>query len=344
MSYKVNNTIRIKDDNNVVFKDIIATTRQTFAPSYTYRGASTGYYAGGFISPPGVPTNIIDKFPFSVDANATDVGNLTEARDVSSGHSSDTHGYASGGSAPPLSPPIRSTIDKFSFSSDGNATDVGDLELIVRYAASHSSQNDGYTSGGGGPFSVVANYTAIQKFPFATDGDGSNVADISQENITAAGQSAGFAGYISAGKSSGPGPGAVGFNTIEKFPFFSDTDATDVGDLTQIRFGTLGGQSSSTHGYASGGRLPPFSSVVNTIDKFPFSADANATDVGDLTQARVSCGGTSSNVSGYTAGGYPGSLPYANIIDKFSFSSDGNATDVGDLTATRSVSDNGQQV
>ena len=71
-------------------------------------------------------------------------------------------------------------------------------------------------------------------------------------------------------------------NVIEKFPFASDANATDVGDLTQARRNPAG-QSSDASGYTSGGFVPP---QVNTIDKFPFAADANATDVGDLTQAR----------------------------------------------------------
>jgi hypothetical protein len=36
-------------------------------------------------------------------------------------------------------------------------------------------------------------------------------------------------------------------------------------------------------GYLSGGfRNPPVSNFTNVIDKFPFSSDTNATDVGDL--------------------------------------------------------------
>jgi hypothetical protein len=31
--------------------------------------------------------------------------------------------------------------------------------------------------------------------------------------------------------------------------------------------------------------------ISNTIDKFPFSADTNASDVGDLTQARAGAAG-----------------------------------------------------
>ena len=45
------------------------------------------------------------------------------------------------------------------------------------------------------------------------------------------------------------------------------------------------------------------------INKFPFSVDANATDVGDLTQLRVNPAGQSSPVSGYgySSGGTGGS-------------------------------------
>ena len=78
---------------------------------------------------------------------------------------------------------------------------------------------------------------------------------------------------------------------------------------------------------------------TQTPSKFPFSSDANATDVGDLTSARYNIAGQSSTASGYTSGG----IPTANVIDKFPFSSDANATDVGDLTVGR-VRLAGQQV
>ena len=75
---------------------------------------------------------------------------------------------------------------------------------------------------------------------------------------------------------------------IDKFPFSSDANATDVADLTQSRYLLAGGQSSASHGYSSGGYYP---STFNTIDKFTFSADFKATDVGDLTQTRYGTGG-----------------------------------------------------
>ena len=53
----------------------------------------------------------------------------------------------------------------------------------------------------------------------------------------------------------------------------------------------------STSGYASGGYVTPLTSVTNIIDKFPFSSDANATDVGDLSVARAYVAGQSSSAS-----------------------------------------------
>ena len=129
-------------------------------------------------------------------------------------------------------------------------------------------------------------------------------------------------GYTSGGRN------ADYVNVIDKFPFSSDANATDVGDLLAAT--TNGsGQSSSSNGYVSGGFAP---SRVNVIQKFPFSVDANATDVGDLLAANNDAAGQSSEASGYNSGGQD---PTTNVIQKFSFSSDANATDVGDLTLAR---------
>ena len=88
--------------------------------------------------------------------------------------------------------------------------------------------------------------------------------------------------------------------------------------------------SGTVAGYTSGGTEPPY---TNVIDKFQFATDANATDVGDLTQARRAAAGQSSTENGYTSGGQ--TPPNVNTIDKFPFAADANATDVGDLTQAK---------
>ena len=91
-----------------------------------------GYTSGGSESSP-TRSNVIDKFSFVTNVNATDVGNLTVARQGAAGQSSTESGYTSGGSVLHGSAPPNSTvIDKFSFASDANATNVGVL-TVSRY-------------------------------------------------------------------------------------------------------------------------------------------------------------------------------------------------------------------
>jgi hypothetical protein len=292
------------------------------APSYSFQGSNFGYTSGG-ASP---TSNVIDKFPFTSDANATDVGDLLEVNSpIGGGQSSSTHGYTTGG----YNGGYLNRIQKFSFSVDENATDVGDLTVARSRVAGQSSSENGYTSGG----LLPPQTNVIDKFPFASDDNATDVGDLTVAKQGAAGQSSTENGYASGGLV------PTISNVIDKFPFASDANATDVGDLTVAR-GILTGQSSTDNGYSSGGYTgPPAPSPFSyrlEIDKFPFASDGNATDVGDLTVRRRGSAGTSSTTNGYTAGGYnspPGT--YHNIIDKFPFSSDANATDVGDLTVAR---------
>ena len=181
----------------------------------------------------------------------------------------------------------------------------------------------GYTTGG-------IPQIGIDKFPFATDANATDVGDLSvSRRSTNAGQSSAYNGYTSAGF------GPTWSNVIDKFNFATNANATDVGDVTFGRYGATG-QSSDVSGYTSGGRtdsgvVPYGTSRDNIIDKFPFAADANATNVGDLagTGGPNTQTGHSSTVSGYSTGGG------TNVIDKFPFATDANATDVGDMTVTR---------
>ena len=251
----------------------------------------THAYMSGGNSPGGVCTTVI-SFPFASDANGSPVGNLSAARAETAGHSSSTHGYTSGGyaSIPPSG--VCNIIDKFPFTSpEGTATDVGNL-TTARYSVSdQQSSTHGYVSTGSTGYDGV--------FPYATP-------------------------YS---------------NVIDKFPFASDANATDVGDITCIRLQSAG-QSSTTHGYVSGGVC--FSALQNIIDKFPFASDANASDVGDLVAVTRGSAGISSTTAGYAYAGATPSSPNA-LIQKFPFSSDTNATDVADpVTASRRNSSGSQ--
>jgi hypothetical protein len=253
-------------------------TRTSSSTSSTH-----AYNAGGG---PGGTENIIDRFPFAVNVNATDVGDLTQARFNAAGQSSSTHGYASGGEGPSV-PGNTNVIDKFPFASNTNATDVGNLTIVRQDNTGHSSDVDGYLSAG---------FTT----PFS----------------------------------------AVGINVIEKFPFAIDSNASDVGDLTQARSGASS-QSSYTHGYTTGGQ--DTGTPLNTIDKFSFATNANATNVGDISSVKTNGCGTSSTSHGYEAGGPAPNSPSSLNISKFPFATDSNSSTVGGLGISGSFNLQGQQ-
>jgi hypothetical protein len=290
-----------------------------------FQGIVAGFTAGGDASP---FSNVIDKFPFATDGNATDVGDLTQARGSPAGQSSSISGYVSGGMTAPTT--FHNTIDKFSFTNNSNATDVGDLTQIRNGPTGQSSSISGYSSAGTNPSPTSTLYNTIDKFLFATDSNAGDVGDLTVARSNPGSQSSPTSGYTSGGTS--VNPPFTPTNTIDKFPFATDTNASDVGDLTESRAGMSGGQSSSTNGYNSGGIIQP-TGATNTIDKFPFAADTNASDVGDLTQTRRGVTGQSSTTFGYISGGF--APPFSNVIDKFPFSANSNATDVGDLTQGR---------
>ena len=136
-------------------------------------------------------------------------------------------------------------------------------------------------------------------------------------------------GYTSGGNSV---PGAK-VNIIDKFPFASDTNATDVGDLT-VAGGGMTSFGSTTKGYNAGGNKDN-SATAKLIDSFPFASDTNASGVGNLALGRrEGSGGISSSTFGYISGGYS---PFLTSIEKFSFAFEGQATDVGDITQARTA-------
>lgn len=315
------------------FVQIVQGGTYTSTPPGAYagrQGSNYGYTAAG--RNPGAPgptgaMYTIDKFSFSSDGDATDVGDVVTLTFSASGHSSDTDGYAAGGGQPSYS----NMIQKYSFASDGNATDIGyDLFKARHYATSGAySQTHGYVTGASDPASAAAT-NDIEKYAFTNNANGTDVGDLTVAKVYRAGQNSTTDGYASGGVDQ---PGTNIVNVIDKYPFASDGNATDVGDVTPAPVGRYGGSgtSSTTHGYTAGGMAP---SYINVIDKFPFAADGNATDVGDIIATKRMGAGQTSTTHAYMSGG---GSPYVDTIQKWSTSSDENASDIGNLTVARDL-------
>jgi len=212
---------------------------------------------------------------------------------------------------------------------------------------SFQGSNYGYTSGGQQPtFNLHGTslyYTnVIQKNSFTSDGNATDVGDLSTFKSSIAGQSSSDNGYVTGGLTYVPSPPTF-LTTIDKFSFASDGNATSSANLSSPEpyYSPVAatGQSSENYGYVSGSSAvspnPLSTSATDVIQKFPFAADENAIDVGDLSDRRSDAAGQNSSDNGYTSGGQNGGPAIKNVIDKFPFASDANASDVGDLTVAR---------
>lgn len=177
----------------------------------------------------------------------------------------------------------------------------------------------GYIGGGQYPSGATNSY---EKFSLTSDGNGTDTADLTLYKSAVSGMHSDTTSYY-AGGMNWPG-GYLSTNDIAKFPFATDGDATDAGDLTAIRDWQTS-HSSGTHGYIAGGQPN-----TNIIDKFDMATDGNATDVGDLTDTMYMASGASdvSAAYGYVYSGKLGPSGDISGTNKFSFASDGNATTV----------------
>ena len=228
---------------------------------------SHGYRAGGDLNhpthPPGSVSNTIERFPFSNNANATDVGDLAMgAVSENNGHQSLTDGFTSGGLQAPAAP-IVNTINRFPFASTGNSVDHGDITQATSSSAPASSPTHGYDLGGRPGVNI------IQKFPFASTSGAKDVGDLTVGKYFRAGCSSDTHAYAVGGV-------YPGSNVIEKVPYATDANSTDVGDTTQS-MSRGAGVSSITDGY-TGGDSPR----TTNFQKFPFATDSNSVDLSNL--------------------------------------------------------------
>jgi len=281
--------------------------------SYKFQGTSYGYTAGDENS----TSNVIDKYSYTSQANATDVGDLSTPGGRQGGHKSQTHGWASGGTQ------NTNNIEKWAFASDGNAVDSNkNLTAATRFGAGASCETHGVSGGGAGTGSLN---NTIDKFSFSDSSNATDIGNLSVQRERSAGHSSSTHGYMAGGSNFNAAPPFS--NVIDKYSFTTDGNATDVGDITTGRSPDGGGASSETHGFTNGGYN---GGNDVTIDKFSFASDGNATDVGDLTVSTRHPVTTSSTTHNYAAGGTSG-----NQIQRHAFASSGNTVDWADLTVGR---------
>ena len=140
------------------------------ANSETHGYTSNGYYGVG--APEGTNwLREVEKFAFASESTSINVGNSTRYSSHGGAFSSSTYGYSCGGHSGTgtTQGPNSNIIDKFSFSSDGDSTDVSDLVTVQQGAYGHSSETSGYLAAGSSVGTGAGATSAIQKFIFASE-------------------------------------------------------------------------------------------------------------------------------------------------------------------------------
>ena len=252
-----------------------------------------------------------------------------------------TYGYTMGG-APGVN--AARTMDRFSMSSTGNATDVGDLDTpVVGVSGAGGSGTYGYTFGGNGTspgwvkyqYSSGASVYSVNSttFPYAGNRYGANAMSGNRTKGYNIGGQWGNSPFNSGVK-----------NYYDRITYSSDTWATDVGDQPGFsdRWGHMVTSSPTTQ-YSSGGGIYSTSSpwgepLGNSIFSFPFASEGNFADIGyDMVFAKnagVYGSSASSTTYGFNFGGQnytPPSNPKLYDITSFPFANNANSTDVGNI-------------
>jgi hypothetical protein len=295
----------------------------------------SGYSHGGVRVWPTI-NQVIDKFPYASQTNASPVGDLTHTFYFTAGASSGTNGYAFATS--PVNDIRSNIVNIYSHTTDGPASEHGDLFHALNsnssVGISDQGNQNGYCVTGGYLHLANQPYTTIQKFAFSSNTTATNAGDILSERNEAVGASSQTHGYIAGGYNRPVPPTNVDVATIEKFSFATETDAASIGTITTPR-ANQAGCSSETHGYQSSGSTIN-SGIVSNIDRWSFATDGNAVGHGDLSTSYQGNTACSSVTHGYSVGGQAqGGGGEADTIEKFAFSSNTTATDWADLTVIK---------
>ena len=150
----------------------------------------------------------------------------------------------------------------------------------------------------------------LQKFSLASDTNGVDVGDLINpglHNRNSTATSSPSEGFISGGlaypaANTGSGPySTTDINVIQKFPFASDTNITDAGDLVRTTVGS-NGLSARTNGISFQFDVE-YPYPQTQISKFPFATVSSSASSSAVLNAKGQKMGSVSITHGYTMGG-----------------------------------------
>ena len=221
------------------------------------------------------------------------------------------------------------TIDFIQISTLGNAIEFGDTTFSAMQTAGFGNRIRGIYAGSYIPASMN---NTIEFVNFATTGNGQDFGDAVITKGKRAGCNSPTRGIIAGGGSDAGYPAHTKDDEIDFVTMSSTGNAQDFGNLTVAR-DRIQGFSSPTRGVFCGGESGPSGSpsTEDTVDYITIASVGNATDFGNLTDARNMTSTASNNTRGLCMGGANHPAMAKNVIDFVTIATTGNFTDFGDL-------------
>ena len=281
-------------------------------------------FGGGFASD---YSNVIDYITIQSAGNATDFGDLIEARYGICGSSSSTRGLKWQGMPYPGTTNGTVSIDYITIASTGNALDFGDCDALGKRCAALATNTRSVKAGGSGLNDELMEYVTI-----ASTGNTTTFGDLldSVNNGDMWGGSNTTRGvYLGRSESDAAQHG----NRIQYITIASTGNATDFGDLQLVN--SSGASSNSSTRIIAAGGFNYSGTTTADIEYITTATTGNASDFGDLTVARHNQEGASDKLRGVFVGGRDTSNTTRDVMDYVTIATTGNATDFGDLSQSR---------
>ena len=293
-------------------------------------GGTRGIFMGGY-QPGSGDKDDIEFINVDTTGNATDFGNLTEARRAQGGAvGSRTRALCVGGRDSPVNECV---IDFVTIASTGNATDFGDITNGVSNSGQGGNAVRGicYSGARTNPSPAISN--VIDMFTIAQQG---NATDFGDANVATITQTGGLNSPTRGLFAGGYTPSET--NSISYIHFMTTGNASDFGDLSYSKARRPGGASNAIRGIIAGGNHYDGSGHVGQDDMcfITMATLGNATDFGDLqntdTESMAAASSRTRAVffSTPTApGAQTNTLSYVQIMTT------GNAIDFGDANVDK---------
>lgn len=240
-----------------------------------------GVIGGGVVSSSN--TNVMQYITVATTGNTTDFGDLTEYRAYLAALSNDTRGVFAGGRASSGT----NVMDYITIANTGNATDFGDLLNQPELLTGAGGSTRGIFAGGYDWGVADDAVNTIQYITIANTGNATDFGDLLAAQYGMGGLSNETRCVFSGGHASG------NVNVIQYITTDTTGNATDFGDLTSARTRSSGA-ANGTRGVFGGGNTSHLSaSHVDIIEYITIASTGNATDFGNLTEAKENTAGLS---------------------------------------------------